>query len=182
MRSAAHLHDGQRAALGRPHAADFQRQPVDLRLEDAGQCAVPLRTAPDLAFGPLREGAQFLHLRMLRSDAVDHRQAVRIEHARLGAEMTQKALRLERQQSAERALAQRPVQQQYARRMRRHDGRCELGEIRYIEVCRADVGQVVVGVMHGRCRIRVADKVLGAECISAPATRKKKPSEKRRAH
>ncbi|MNO09551.1 hypothetical protein D3C81_2328000 [compost metagenome] len=59
------------------------------------------RAAPDLAFRPQRQFAQLLHLGMVGADAVDHGQAMRVEHPRLGAEMLEQALRFQGQQAAE---------------------------------------------------------------------------------
>jgi hypothetical protein len=44
------------------HCTDRQRNPVDLRLHDAGHCTVPFRTAPDLAFRPCRQLPQLRYL------------------------------------------------------------------------------------------------------------------------
>src|SRR5688500_3847466 len=47
---AGDLHDGKRSALRRAYAALRKRQPVNLRLHDAGHRAVALRSAPDVSF------------------------------------------------------------------------------------------------------------------------------------
>src|SRR3546814_1427634 len=60
LRSARNLHDGQGPALGRTHAAEFERQMVDLRFHDAGDLAVPFGAAPDHAFGPERMLAKLM--------------------------------------------------------------------------------------------------------------------------
>src|SRR3990167_9088881 len=62
LRAAAHLHHRQRLALGGPHGAAVEWNPVDLRFHDAGHGAMPLGRGPDHAFTPLRQLAQFLHL------------------------------------------------------------------------------------------------------------------------
>ena len=113
-----HLHDGQRAALRRPHAAALQRHPVDLAFMMPRHGAVALRADPDLAFGPQRQRAQFRDLGMVGGDAVRQRQAARVEDPGLGAHVPQQARGLLGQEAAVGALAQRAVQQQDARRMR----------------------------------------------------------------
>lgn len=42
LRSARHFHDRQRFALGRPHGAKSERNPINLRFHNPGHCAVAL--------------------------------------------------------------------------------------------------------------------------------------------
>ena len=91
LRPAGDLHHRQRLALGGAHAAERQRNPVDLRLHDTGHRAVALRRAPHHAFGPHRQLAQLLHLGMARLGVVGQRQAGRVEGPRLGPEAAQDA-------------------------------------------------------------------------------------------
>src|SRR3546814_13562145 len=65
---------------------------VDLRLHDAGDLAMTLGAAPDLAFGPERMLAQFFDRRMIViGDQVGEREVRRIEDARLAAEQLEQA-------------------------------------------------------------------------------------------
>ena len=60
----------------------IQRQVIDLRLHQAGHRAMPFGAAPDLAFGPFRELAQFADGGMIvAGDLVGKRQVRRIEDA-----------------------------------------------------------------------------------------------------
>src|SRR3546814_18027996 len=69
LRSCRDLHHGKRASLRRAKPLIGERQMVDLRLHDAGDLAMTLGAAPDLAFGPKRMLAQFFDRRMIvRSD------------------------------------------------------------------------------------------------------------------
>lgn len=63
--TAAHLHHRQGFALGRADRAQGQRHPVDLRFEHRRHRTVSFRGTPDLAFRPLHQFQQLLHLRML---------------------------------------------------------------------------------------------------------------------
>lgn len=123
LRAAAHLHDRERASLGRADAGRLQREPVDLVLEHRGERAVTLRAAPHLPSGH-SDSLQFDHLRVIGRRAVDHRQAVRVEHSRLGAEGLQQALGLERQKAAKRRWTQRAIQQQDPGACAEADGGC----------------------------------------------------------
>ena len=100
-----------------PHGALLQRNPVDLVFHHAGDRAMALGAAPDLAFRPQAQVAQLDAPSGGLRHAAHHRQGHRIEDFHLGAEVLEDARRLVGQKAAERAFAQRAVQQQDARRM-----------------------------------------------------------------
>ncbi len=72
---------------------------------------------PDLAFGPLGEVTQFLHLGMADRRIVGQRQAGGVEDFDLGAEMLEQALGFHGQQAAEGDLPQRAIEDQDTRLM-----------------------------------------------------------------
>src|SRR3546814_15416878 len=51
LRPARHLHHRERAALRRAHAADLERQVIDLRLHDCADLAVAFGAAPHHQIG-----------------------------------------------------------------------------------------------------------------------------------
>src|SRR3546814_20886983 len=90
---------------------------VDLRLHDAGDLAMTLGAAPDLAFGPERMLAQFFDRRMIViGDQVGEREVRRIEDARLAAEQLEQACGLLDPEPRKRALAQCSIEQEDTRR------------------------------------------------------------------
>src|SRR3546814_17846846 len=76
---------------------------VDLRLQDAGDLAVPFGTAPHHRFRPQGMLAQLMDCRMIVTlDLIGQRQIARIEYAHLGAEQDEQAGRLLHRKPAER--------------------------------------------------------------------------------
>ena len=118
LRAARDLHDGERAALRRPHRAEAERQVVDLRLHQPGDLAVALGAAPDHALGPDRVLAQLVDRRMVvAGDLVGKRQVRGVEDPHLGAEVAQEPRGLLGGEPRVGALPERAVEQQDARRV-----------------------------------------------------------------
>ena len=64
---------------------------IDLRLHDAGDLAVALRTAPDLPLRPHRQLAQLMHRGVVVApDLVRERQVGRVEDTRFSPEEAQR--------------------------------------------------------------------------------------------
>src|SRR3546814_14688613 len=65
LRPARHLHHRERAALRRAHAADLERQVIDLRLHDCADLAVAFGAAPHHPLGPESVFTQLGDCRMI---------------------------------------------------------------------------------------------------------------------
>src|SRR3546814_11251668 len=116
LRSCRDLHHGKRASLRRAKPLIGERQMVDLRLHDAGDLAMTLGAAPDLAFGPERMLAQFFDRRMIViGDQVGEREVRRIEAARLAAEQLEPACGLLDHEHRNRATPQCSINQETTR-------------------------------------------------------------------
>ena len=117
LRPARHLHHRQGAALGRAQAAQAERQMVDLQLHQAGDLAMPFRTAPDHALRPEGVLAQLAHRRVVVvAGRARQGQVGGVEDAGLASHPLQQTGRLLDAEPRIRPLAQRAVQEKDPRR------------------------------------------------------------------
>src|SRR5690554_3476526 len=139
---ARHFHDGQRLSLGGPNTTQRQGNPVDLRLHDAGHRAMPLRTHPEHAFGPLRQIAQLPDLGMIRLGIIRQGQAGRIERAHVTAIPTQQSGRFLGEQTREGNRAQRAIENEDSGGMPGRIRADQGADIYRLQLLRIDIGQV----------------------------------------
>src|SRR3546814_12464188 len=85
LRPARHLHHRERAALRWAHAADLERQVIDLRLHDCADLAVAFGAAPHHPPGPETLSTQPCSCRLLAArNPTLRRQPPGIQRGRLG--------------------------------------------------------------------------------------------------